>query len=167
MELASETEVAPAEGPDRAEERGGEYIGFLPRCLALAIDSAVIALGYGCCAFLAALLFLFLGKGGGLILLATLFLGSVFALLSFPLFAFFYFWFMHGWQGQTVGKMFMGIRVVRRDGGDLSPGLSFLRLAGSALSVLSCGLGFAWALLDREKCCWHDRLAATRVVAVP
>lgn len=86
------------------------------------------------------------------------------SLLSFPLFALGYFWVMHGWQGQTIGKMFLGIRVVTQDGGDLSLGLSFLRLTGYALSLLPLGMGLLWGFFHRQHRCWHDLLAATLVV---
>ena len=86
------------------------------------------------------------------------------SLLSFPLFVLGYFWVMHGWQGQTIGKMFLGIRVVALDGGDLSLGCSFLRLIGYALSLLPLGVGFLWGLFHPQHRCWHDLLATTLVV---
>jgi uncharacterized RDD family membrane protein YckC len=84
--------------------------------------------------------------------------------LTFPLFIAVYFLVLHGWQGQTPGKMFMGLRVVGADGGEVTPGLAFLRFIGFFLSMLPLGLGLFWTIVDREKCAWHDHLAGTRVV---
>ena len=41
------------------------------------------------------------------------------------------------------------------------------RYALGTLSLLCGGLGFWWALLDREGLTWHDRLSNTRLVHVP
>ena len=39
-----------------------------------------------------------------------------------------------------------------------------LRFFASWLSLLPAGAGYWWALVDRERCCWHDRLSGTRVI---
>src|SRR5690606_35110762 len=64
------------------------------------------------------------------------------------------FGFKQGKTGQTIGKGVMGIRVVRRDTGDvLGVGLSIGRtLLGSVLHSIACGLplGWLWPLWDAE-----------------
>ncbi|MGV1100915.1 RDD family protein [Thiovibrio sp. JS02] len=159
MEDLPDSRVAPDDFPPPRN-----YAGFRSRSLALVIDFFIINLACGCCFLLAAVLFLGLGKGHWLSLLPQLVLASFFAVLSYPFLLCAYFWLMHAWQGQTVGKMFMGIRVVCADGRDLRPGGALLRCIGYALSVVSGGLSIFWCLVDQEKCCWHDRLACTRVI---
>ena len=140
-----------------------QYAGFLARGMALAIDILLIHLLYFCClcGVVAALL---VYSPNWIALLFSIFFCLLLFLLTFPLFAVVYFLVLHGWQGQTPGKMFMGLKVVRADGGEMTPGLAFLRFIGFGLSLLPLGLGFFWSIVDREKCAWHDHLAATRVV---
>jgi len=141
-----------------------QFVGFLPRSQALAIDILLVHLIYGCCWLAICLSCLGIGDGHLLSFLPSLLFGSFLAALSFPVFVFVYFVGMHAWQGQTVGKMFMGIRVVSRQGQDVTPGLAFLRCIGYGLSLFPAGLGFFWCIADMEKRAWHDSLAGTRVV---
>lgn len=53
----------------------------------------------------------------------------------------------------TVGKRWMGLRLF---GGASA---IFVRAFFFVPSVLFCGLGVFWALLDRKKRCWHDLVA--------
>lgn len=70
-------------------------------------------------------------------------------------------------SGQTVGKRVMGIRVVDfSTGGPIGLGRGLIRWVGRLLSGLACLLGYFWMLWDREKQCWHDKLATTVVVPV-
>lgn len=65
--------------------------------------------------------------------------------------------------GQTLAMKTWHIRLVTVDGGPVSPARAAIRyllaLAGGAL----LGLGFLWALVDREGQYLHDRLAGTRL----
>lgn len=76
-----------------------------------------------------------------------------------------------GWfwtrSGQTLGMQAWRLRVQRPDGGAISWRQALVRMAGALLSALCLGAGYWWALLDREKCTWHDRLSGTRVVLLP
>ena len=66
--------------------------------------------------------------------------------------------------GQTIGKMIMGIRVVRSDGRPVSLLISTVRF----LAYFPCGLllfaGFLWILWDPERQGWHDMIADTLVI---
>ena len=69
-----------------------------------------------------------------------------------------------GGCGQTLGKMALGIVVVRRDGGAVGYGRAGLRCLGGLLSVASFGLGYAGVLFTAERRGLADWLAGTRVV---
>jgi len=69
--------------------------------------------------------------------------------------------------GQTVGMKAWRIRVVALDASSLGWPRAALRFFASWMSLLPAGLGYWWALVDRQRCCWHDRLSGTRVVRAP
>lgn len=81
----------------------------------------------------------------------------------FPLFPL-YFLALWVWRGQTVGKMAMAIKVVRRDGHRLGVGTALLRLVGYLFSTLLLFAGFLMIAFDRQRRALHDRLADTLVV---
>ncbi|MQY03939.1 RDD family protein [Actinomadura macrotermitis] len=97
------------------------------------------------------------------------------ALVNFltALAAFLYYVIMHAKRGQTVGKMLLGIRVVRaEDGGAISFGRSAARTAFYyVLSFVTCGIGglvdVAWILWDPRRQALHDKVARTLVVSAP
>jgi uncharacterized RDD family membrane protein YckC len=68
--------------------------------------------------------------------------------------------------GQTLGMRAWRIRVVALDGRELSWPRAALRFVASWVALLPAGLGYWWALFDRERRCWHDRLSGTRVIRV-
>jgi uncharacterized RDD family membrane protein YckC len=140
-----------------------QFAGFSARGMAMGIDILLIQLLYFCC-LTAGIATIWAYAPHWLVLLPAIFFCLVLFLLTFPLFIAVYFLALEGWQGQTPGKMFMGLKVVRADGGEMTPGLAFLRLVGFCLSLLPLGLGLFWIIIDREKCAWHDHLAGTRVV---
>lgn len=68
-------------------------------------------------------------------------------------------------DGQSFGKRFLGLRVVRADGGPLDYKTALLRnVVGYGIGLLSLLLGFLWALWDGRRQGWHDKLAGTIVV---
>ena len=71
-----------------------------------------------------------------------------------------------GGCGQSLGKMALGIAVVRRGGGAVGYGRAGLRCLGGLLSVASFGLGYAGVLFTAERRGLADWLAGTRVVVV-
>lgn len=66
--------------------------------------------------------------------------------------------------GQTLPMKTWHIRVVRRDGAPVSVGRATHRYLLALLGTLAAGLGFAWALFDRDRQFLHDRLAGTALV---
>lgn len=82
-----------------------------------------------------------------------------------PALLFGYFFFFSGYGGRTVGKMLMGIRVIRADGSELTWASALARTLCYLASVLTWGLGFLLAAGPAKRAL-HDRLAGTRVVRV-
>lgn len=67
--------------------------------------------------------------------------------------------------GQSFGKRFIGIRVVKVNGEPMDYKTAILRhIAGYALSISCFGLGMFWILFDSRQQGWHDKLAKTVVV---
>jgi len=80
---------------------------------------------------------------------------------------FLYFTLFIGDGGRTPGKMLMGIKVQRIDGSAVSYGRAFLRSLGYIVSMFFMTfLGFIWALWDRKKQAWHDKIAGTEVIKI-
>lgn len=69
--------------------------------------------------------------------------------------------------GQTIGKMAVGIRVVGEDGAPLDPARAVHRTVVGALSMLAGGAGLVPLLAGTDRRGFHDRMARTRVIAVP
>ena len=59
------------------------------------------------------------------------------------------------------------IRLVTVDGSPLSLKQAALRFVLALLGLLLVGVGFWWALFDRDRQFLHDRIAGTRLVRVP
>jgi len=70
-------------------------------------------------------------------------------------------------RGQTLGMTTWRLRVQRDDGYLLTWRDVLQRLGASLLSWIPAGLGWWWALFDRERRTWHDLLSRTRVVVLP
>lgn len=70
------------------------------------------------------------------------------------------FW-THG--GQTIGMRAWHIRLVRGDGGPVGWRDASLRFLAAIVSWAPLGMGFWWALFDRDKLAWHDRLSGTEL----
>ncbi|MEA2141446.1 MAG: hypothetical protein QOC91_1545, partial [Solirubrobacteraceae bacterium] len=75
--------------------------------------------------------------------------------------------FVGGRRGQTPGMSALGIRVISFDGsGSIGYGRAFIRWIGGYISAIVIFIGFLWMLWDKEKQCWHDKLASDVVVPV-
>lgn len=78
--------------------------------------------------------------------------------LYFVLFTFFW--------GATLGKKFMGIKVVDVSTSNKPDFIKVIvrEVAGKFISAIVIGLGFIWILFDKKKQGWHDKMANTFVV---
>ena len=74
-----------------------------------------------------------------------------------------YFIIMHGLDGQTVGKMLLGLRVVGVDRQPPSFRQAVVRWF-AAVGFAPVGVGFLWVLWQEEKRSWHDFVARTWVI---
>ena len=109
----------------------------------------------------------------GLWFIATGVLGAIFqnedvvvaVAILFPLVYFVWFLLLLR-KGLTPGKMMLGLQVVNQQTGQI-PG--FLRMllretVGRLVSGAVGGLGYIWALFDKNAQAWHDKLAGTVVM---
>jgi uncharacterized RDD family membrane protein YckC len=72
-------------------------------------------------------------------------------------------------QGLTPGKKLMGLQVIDQQTGQIPGfGTMFIReIVGRFISGLIFGLGYLWAIFDKNGQAWHDKIARTVVVKVP
>lgn len=70
-------------------------------------------------------------------------------------------------SGQTLAMKTWRIRLCDRAGGTISFRQAALRFFVALAGALLVGAGFWWALFDRERQFFHDRVAGTRLVRVP
>jgi hypothetical protein len=68
------------------------------------------------------------------------------------------------WNGQTVGKRLMKIRVLRLDGEPVTWWTAFERAGGYAAGFATGFLGFAQVIWDANRQAIHDRIVGTVVV---
>jgi uncharacterized RDD family membrane protein YckC len=151
----------------------GHYAGIVSRSAALAIDVTLVTLFLTLSMWIVTSFLAFfridvrscplLGPGVGL--RAYLCHGFSYVLLAVGIgFAPAYalaFWML---AGQTIGKAFMGVRIVRLDGRPLSFLTGVRRLFGYLLDVITLGVGFLWVLADDRRQGLHDKVAGTCVI---
>lgn len=71
---------------------------------------------------------------------------------------------MRLFNGQTLGKMVFGMRVIKKNGRRISVVDALLRnVLGYMVSQIFL-LGYLWAFADGEKQAWHDKMTGTVVV---
>jgi uncharacterized RDD family membrane protein YckC len=135
-------DTAPADGPS------GPRAGFWRRFAAKLIDGLILSIV-------------------DVILAAIFSRGGVYYGLSLII-NYGYYTYMEGRpQGQTLGKMALGIRVYDfARGGPIGYGRAFVRQIAQILSAVVLLLGYLWMLWDREKQTWHDKIAGSVVVPV-
>jgi uncharacterized RDD family membrane protein YckC len=68
------------------------------------------------------------------------------------------------WNGQTIGKKVVGIRVVTASGAPPDWLHAMIRSLSRVLSSILL-LGYLWVLWDADSQAWHDKLAETYVTA--
>lgn len=75
--------------------------------------------------------------------------------------AYFIWYWLHG--GQTLPMKTWHLRVTSADGRPLRLKQACLRFV-YALIGIALGFGILWALFDRDRQFWHDRMAGTKLV---
>lgn len=85
------------------------------------------------------------------------FMGWILTLLGFYLF----FWMK---VGQTVAMKAWRLKLFNEDGTQPKLKACLVRALLGFASIACFGLGYFWAIFDKEKCALHDRLSGTRVV---
>ncbi len=86
------------------------------------------------------------------------------ALGALALVSFLYRPLCHATWGKTLGKWFLGLRVVTTEGAPLGLGKAFLRYIGYMISIIPLSFGLLWVVYDPQKQGWHDKIAATYVI---
>jgi uncharacterized RDD family membrane protein YckC len=148
--------------PDRAPEI--RPAGFVTRLVAFFIDQVILAVIVAILTAIVGIVFQsfrlgqLLGTGDLTLQLALIPLGSASVFLSFVYYV--GFWLL---AGQTPGKAFLGVIVIRTDGSPLRAGAAIVRWLGYWLSGVLF-LGYLWILVDDRRQGWHDKLARTLVV---
>jgi uncharacterized RDD family membrane protein YckC len=88
--------------------------------------------------------------------------------LAFQFYLLVLIFFYYGWfwvrSGQTLGLLTWKLRLIGLAEEKISWRQALLRFAMAIISLLCFGLGFLWALFDREKLAWHDRVSRTRLI---
>lgn len=140
-----------------AEVRGrqGRRAGIASRLLATAVDFVVV--------ILIGIALLVVGAGVRALFTGTLELDAPSDSIRGPLASLVLVAYLaYGWglNGRTVGMVVMGLRAVRRDGGDLSPWRGLAR----ALLYLIFLPGILWAIVSRRNASVQDLLLGTAVV---
>jgi uncharacterized RDD family membrane protein YckC len=78
-----------------------------------------------------------------------------------------YFTFFWTLVGFTPGKAVLGLKIIRKNGENVSFGRSLLRFFAYWISALPLFLGFFWVLWDPKRQSWHDKIAGTQVLYIP
>jgi uncharacterized RDD family membrane protein YckC len=75
-------------------------------------------------------------------------------------------YFVSSWcrTGQTLPAKTWKIKLVNQDNALLTLNQAIIRYALTSASLLACGLGFVWALVDKDRLFLHDRLLKTRFI---
>lgn len=71
-----------------------------------------------------------------------------------------------GWKGRTVGKLMLGLKVVRPDGGRVGYLRAFARYLGYILCYMTLGFGFFIIAWHKQKRGLHDFICDTMVVRI-
>lgn len=81
-----------------------------------------------------------------------------------------FFYYSDSWQrrnGQTVGMKAWGLKLVNDNQGPLQLSQCMLRVGIGFFSLVVCGLGFFWALIDKKQRSWHDIASVSHQVFIP
>ena len=120
------------------------YVGFGRRLVAYIIDFALISFSF-------AILVVFGAE-------------SIPDMLAQLAMAFYFIGFWVLWNGQTIGKKIMKIKIITIDGKPLTAGKAMWRYFGYILSSMALFMGFLWIIWDKKHQGWHDKMAKTLVI---
>ena len=67
-------------------------------------------------------------------------------------------------SGQTLATKTWKIKLINKQNVTLTIKQSCIRYALASASILACGLGYIWVLLDKDSLFLHDRLLKTRFI---
>ena len=150
-----------------AAVHGGEvvYAGFWKRVAANVIDSFVVGIVGGIIgAIIGGIIGAVFGLNGGLGGGGFLAIQLVTNLVSITITAGYYAWFHSSANQATLGKMAIGIKVVRTDGEAISFARGIGRYFAFLLSSLILGIGLLMAAFTERKQGLHDMICDTLVV---
>ena len=68
--------------------------------------------------------------------------------------------------GQTLATTTWKIKLVNQQNVNLNKQQAIIRYALASASIVACGLGFIWALVDKDRLFLHDRLLKMRFISV-
>jgi len=138
----------------------GHVAGFVTRLFSYMIDFAVVAGLLALFGWLAVTADSVIGSLG----LDPQITFSMMYLFAIPAIIGGYYVMFWALTGRTIGKWFMGLKVVGRNGLPPTIGRSLLRFIGYGLSMLVFWGGYFWVIIDDERQAWHDHLAKTWVI---
>ena len=117
-----------------------------------------------------------------MLMLITLLINGIIAFISgefpgaYPLgailsltFCISFFYYSHSWLrgGQTIGMKAWRIQLVNLDARPLRLTQCMLRTGMGLFSFALVGMGFWWAMFDKQQRSWHDIASLTKVVFKP
>ena len=146
--------------PDAMHVLQGRTAGFVTRLIAYMMDVAILAGVIAVGGWLAVLADNVLESMG---LDTRVALAAIFLFLI-PLIIGSYFVFFWALTGRTIGKWFMGLKIIGRDNQKLSIGQALWRLIGYGVSAVVFWMGYLWVIIDDERQAWHDHMAKTWVI---
>ncbi len=136
------------------------YAGFWLRVVASLLDSVVVVILQLVCGMVlgaSGALLGGLGKGDGSMAILIWLFTTVLGLAYYVIFT--------GSCGQTLGKMALRIKVIRKDGSDLGYGGAALReTVGKFISGIILGIGYLMVAFDERKQGLHDKIAGSYVI---
>ena len=163
--------------PAAAVAAGRHYGGFWIRFLARLIDGIILGVINAIVRIPLMLMFgigtmglggmgrggLGIGRGGMIFGPAMMGVLGISTLIGLALGAAYEVYFLSN-RGATPGKMALGLRVIRADGGPITPMLALGRHFAMWISAFILMIGYIMAAFDPEKRALHDRICETRVI---
>jgi uncharacterized RDD family membrane protein YckC len=141
-------------------------VGFFKRILVIIYDLLLlIALLFAVGVLVAGVITFVLNKGNAITAEHDFYFAFRVIILSSLIFASFLFF---GWfwthKGQTLGMKTWHVRLISTDGSPIDWEKVSIRYITAIISWSVFGLGFLWALVDKDKRAWHDIFSATKLI---